>query len=129
MTTTAEKIFALKAPWIMAKLREDFAPLTPTQAAGILGNLGHECNGFSNLAESNGHGPGRGWAQWSFDRRVKFESYCNRNRLDWRSDKANYAWLFLELGGSHKRALVELRKTTTLKAAVRAFERVFEVAG
>jgi hypothetical protein len=84
MTTTAEKIFALKAPWIMAKLREDFAPLTPTQAAGILGNLGHECNGFSNLAESNGHGPGRGWAQWSFDRRVKFESYCNRNRLDWR---------------------------------------------
>jgi hypothetical protein len=124
-----EKTFALKAPWVMSKLREDFAPLTPTQAAGILGNLGHECGGFSKLAESGGHGPGRGWAQWSFDRRVRFEAYCNRHKLDWRSDRANYAWLFLELSGPYKRAITELRRTTTLKDAVRCFERVYEVAG
>lgn len=126
------KTFTLKAPWIMAKLREDFAPLSEMHAGAVLGNLGHECRGFTALQEERplipGSRGGTGWPMWTASRRVKYEAYCARNDLDPRSDKANYAFLFLELRGPYKRALAELRKTETLDEAVRAFERIYEGA-
>jgi hypothetical protein len=122
--------FRLKAPWVMAQLRADFG-LSEEQAAGIVGNLGHESAGFTTFQELRpraGRG-GWGWAQWTGRRRVAFEDYCRRNRLSPVSDKANYAWLFLELKGPEKKAIAALKKTRTLKDAVQTFERAYERAG
>jgi hypothetical protein len=129
--TTAIETFKRKAPTIMVRLQHDF-DLTPTQAAGLLGNLGHESNGLTAFQEVNPIGGGRGgfgWAQWTGPRRVAFESYCNRHDLDPKSDEANYGWLFLELKGTEKAAITALKKTSTLIGAVRAFEAAFERAG
>lgn len=123
--------FEDKAPWIMEKLIKDF-DLTNVQAASILGNLGHESNGFTQLQEVKPLGGGRGglgWAQWTGARRLVYEGYCRRANLDPKSDKANYAYLFAELKGSEKAAIEALKKTSTIKEGVEAFERKFERAG
>ncbi len=46
----AESTFRAKAPGIMAQLIPDF-PITPDDAAAILGNLGHESAGLTTLQE------------------------------------------------------------------------------
>lgn len=128
--SNATQTFALKAPWIMAKLRDDF-DLTEEQAAGIVGNLGHESAGFTAFQEAHpsaGRG-GLGWGQWTGPRRVAFEAYCVRNKLDTHSDKANYAWLFLELKRSEKRAISKLKTADTIEEAVIVFEKAYERAG
>jgi len=59
--------FSAKAPGIMKRLQEDFG-FTKEQAAGILGNLGHESGGLKVMQERNPTGGGRGgygWAQWT----------------------------------------------------------------
>jgi hypothetical protein len=129
MTTAATKTFTLKAPWIIARLREDF-DLTAEQAAGILGNLGHESAGltaFQEVGPTAGRG-GFGWAQWTGPRRVQFESYCARNKLNLKGDKANYAWLFLELKRAFKGTIKALKKADSLEEAVIVFEKNFEKA-
>jgi hypothetical protein len=130
MAKTAVQTFIEKSPSIMKLLMADFG-LSEEQAAGIVGSLGHESAGFTAFQEVNPRGGrgGWGWAQWTGPRRVQFEAYCARNHLDPKSDKANYGWLFFELKGSEKGAIDALKKTTTLKTAVRAFERSFERAG
>jgi hypothetical protein len=127
---SAVETFTAKAPGIIRLLMADFG-LSDVQAAGILGNLGHESNGLTAFQEINPRGGrgGWGWAQWTGKRRVQFEAYCARNHLDPKSDKANYGWLFSELKGPEKRAIDALKKTHTLKEAVRAFERAFERSG
>ena len=45
LPTSADALFRMKAPSIMVKLMNDFG-FTEIQTAGILGNLGHECDGF-----------------------------------------------------------------------------------
>src|SRR5690606_11587737 len=86
----------------MAQLLRDF-PITPTDAAAIVGNAGHECGGFTTLQEINptvkGSRGGYGIMQWTGPRRRAFEAYCARTGKDPSSDDANYAWLFLELKG------------------------------
>ena len=47
----AQRTFMAKAPGIMRKLMRDFPKLQLDDAAAILGNLGHECNGFTKLQE------------------------------------------------------------------------------
>jgi hypothetical protein len=124
-----QELFVLKAPRIMEKLIDDFH-LRDFQAAGILGNLGHECNGFLTMQEKkpqSGRG-GFGWAQWTASRRVAFESFCKEVDLSPVSDAANYRFLKLELGSSHKSAIAQLKNATTLEGAVRAFEEEFEKA-
>jgi hypothetical protein len=127
---TAVETFRAKAPGIMRLLIGDFG-LTDVQAAGILGNLGHESNGLTTFQELNPRGGrgGWGWGQWTGPRRLAFEAYCARNHLDPKSDKANYGWLFSELKGSEKRAIDALKGAHTLTEAVRAFERAYERAG
>ena len=123
-------LFTDKAPWIMNLLRSDFG-LTVEDAAAILGNIGHECNGFKTFQEQApwaGRG-GFGWAQWTGPRRVAFEAYCKRNNLSPTSDKANYGWLWNELKGSEKAAIPALKRASGLEAKVRAFEAKFERAG
>jgi len=126
----SDQLFAAKAPWIMNLLRRDFG-IDVESAAAVLGNIGTECNGFSNLQEINpvaGRG-GLGWCQWTGPRRVSFESYCKRNSLDTKSDKANYGYLFVELKGEERAAIPAVKIAVGLEAKVRAFEQKFERAG
>ncbi|WP_051141524.1 phage tail tip lysozyme [Aurantimonas coralicida] len=129
---TPEQIFRSKAPWIMATLMQDF-PIGVDDAAAVLGNLGHECLGFTKLQEISptvaGSRGGYGWPQWTGPRRRAYEAYCARNRLDPASDRANYAYLFLELKGPEKKAIDKLVAADGLDRKVEAFELAFERAG
>lgn len=132
MPSKAEQLFALKAPWIMELLMRDFS-LDLDSAAAILGNLGHECGGFSLMQEQEptvkGSAGGYGWAQWTGPRRREFEAYCTRNNLDPKEDRANYGWLFVELSTSEKRAIAAVKKPGSVADKVKAFELAFERAG
>lgn len=126
-----DALFREKAPGIMRLLMADFA-LDEESAAAILGNLGHESAGFTAMQEINPVGGGRGgfgWPQWTGPRRRAFEAYCARNNLDPTSDKANYGWLWNELKGSEKGAIIAVRNATGLRAKVEAFEQHYERAG
>jgi hypothetical protein len=123
------EVFRRKAPKIMEDLKKDF-DLEDDQAAGILGNLGAECNGFTELQERHplvrGSQGGYGWAQWTGPRRTLFEKFCRDNGLQKDSDEANYGFLKDELQGSHKYSLDELKAETTLPGAVESFMESFE---
>jgi hypothetical protein len=133
--TSAEQVFRAKAPGIMAKLLQDF-PISVEDAAAILGNLGHECAGFTKLQEIKptvaGSRGGYGWAQWTGPRRRAYEAYCKRTGKDPASDEANYAYLFIELSGiegSEKPAIPKTVAAKDLDAKVEAFEKAFLRAG
>lgn len=125
-------LFEQKAPGIMLKLRQDF-DLSVEEAAAILGNLGHECGGFKLMQEQKptvaGSRGGYGWAQWTGPRRLGFEEYCRRNGLNPASDKANYAWLFIELKGSERLAISAVKRPGSLYEKVLRFEAMYERAG
>jgi len=131
----AEQVFRAKTPAIMAQLMRDF-PITPVDAAAILGNLGHESAGLTTLQEIKPAVPGSkggyGWVQWTGPRRRAYETYCKRTGKDPASDEANYAYLFLELKGiegSEGGAIGKLVAAEGLDAKVEAFERAFLRAG
>lgn len=109
----AQDVFRAKAPGIMAQLMEDF-PLQLDDVAAVVGNFGHECAGFTAMQEINpvveGSRGGYGWPMWTGARRRAYEAYCKRNKLDPASDKANYAYVFVELKGPEKRAIGALLK-------------------
>jgi len=114
----------------MHRLIGDF-DLNEIQAAGIVGNLGHECAGFHTLHEigqPEGKG-GYGWAQWTGDRRKSFLAWCDKRKLGWETDAANYGYLSSELHGTYARSISALEKAYTLEASVVAFERSYEGAG
>jgi hypothetical protein len=123
--------FVAKAPGIMEKLIADFG-LKDFQAAGIVGNIGEECDGFREMQEKKplipGSKGGFGWAQWTGSRRTKFELFCSTNGLSPFSDAANYGYLKDELNDSQKEARDAVRKTPNLSKAVRIFEATFEKA-
>jgi hypothetical protein len=125
-----EELFLLKAPRIMEKLIDDF-DLKDFQAAGILGNIGLECDGFRLMQEVKPIGGGRGgfgWCQWTGVRRDRYEAFCKAQGLDPTSDAANYGYLREELQTSEKAGINALRPTTNLVDAVHAFEHAFERA-
>jgi hypothetical protein len=131
----AEATFRAKAPGIMAKLLSDF-PIGVDDAAAILGNLGHECAGFTAMQEYKpvvaGSKGGWGWPQWTGTRRRAFEAYCKRTGKDPASDEANYAYLFIELKGiegSETAAIPRMIAAKGLDAKVIAFELAFLRAG
>lgn len=124
--------FNQKAPGIMRRLMQDFG-LTKEQAAGIVGNLGHESTGFSELQEKNplipGSRGGYGWAQWTGPRRRAFEAWAAEKGLDPASDEANYGFLKHELETSERGALDAVRGAKTVGEATVAFEQSYERAG
>lgn len=125
-------IFSAKAPKVMADLMRDFL-IDLEDAAAILGNLGHECNGFKTLQEIKpvvkGSRGGYGWSQWTGPRRRAYEAFCKALNLDPASDKANYGFLVEELKGSEKRAIPAVTQATGLRGKVIAFEKAFLRAG
>jgi uncharacterized protein (TIGR02594 family) len=127
----ADADFVGKAPGIMRDLVRDLPGLTATQAGGILGNIGHECMGFRELHQlgmPDGQG-GYGWAQWDGARRTAFLKWAADHVLEWRSDKANYTYLVNELQTTEGHAFNELKRQTSLEAAVINFDQFFERSG
>jgi len=88
--------------------------LTKEQASGITGNLQAE-SGLQAVQERNPIGGGRGgfgWAQWTGPRRDAFEAYAKANKLDPKSDEANYGFLMTELKSpEYAKMLAQLRDT------------------
>jgi hypothetical protein len=129
--TTGTEIFISKAPSIMGKLIADFG-LKDFQAAGILGNIGEECDGFREMQEKKpiipGSKGGLGWAQWTGPRRTLFELFCTNAGLTPFEDAANYGFLKEELNTSQSAALTAVQKTPNISKAVRQFEGTFEHA-
>ncbi|MGO6968123.1 phage tail tip lysozyme [Rhizobium leguminosarum] len=122
--------FDEKAPGVMKQLMRDFG-FKDFQAAGILGNLGHECMGFQVLQEVHpisGRG-GYGWFQWTGSRRNNFENYCKSKNVSLDSDDGNYGFLCEELKNSERTALNATLSTTSLEVATEVFTRTFERPG
>jgi hypothetical protein len=126
----AEDNFKQKAPSWVRWLMRDFH-LTDFQACGILGNIGRECLGFTVLREI-GAAPGKGGygvCQWTGPRAHEFLDYCERNKVDWRSDTGNYGFLKSELSGIYRGCVGAVAKAKTLYDATVSFERSYERAG
>jgi hypothetical protein len=123
--------FDARGAWVLAHLQIDL-DLTPVQASGLVGNLGGESGlvAVQEVSPLAGRG-GFGWAQWTGPRRVAFETWCSDNGLDQRSDEANYRFLVAELKDQipddpQSHTVTQLKKTTTLEAAVYTVEAIFE---
>ena len=121
--------FAGKAPAIMRGLMTRYG-LTREQAAGVLGNLGHESAGFTAYHEG-GQLPGKGgvgWAQWTGSRRRAFEAWTKAHGLDPTSDEAS--WRYLTEGDPETAgAITAVKRTHDAHSAAVAFEGAFERAG
>lgn len=126
------RVFDDMAPRLIARLRGDF-DFNVDGGSAIMGNGGWESAGFTKLQEMKptvkGSRGGWGLMQWTGPRRRAFEAYCKRNNLDPASEKANYAFLFLELKGSERKAVAKTRAAQGLFAKVKAFELSFLRAG
>lgn len=123
-----QPLFAEKVRTVAPRLISALA-ITGIQAAGILGNIGHETAGFSQLREI-GAKPGTGgygWGQWTGARRVDFLRFCgNRN---FRDDDPNIGFLVHELLTSERRALSALQNATNIVDATRVFAELYERPG
>jgi Phage tail lysozyme len=130
-TTSPMAKFKEKAPGIMSQLMDDFG-VNDFQAAGILGNIGVECDGFTEMQEINPVGGGTGgygWAQWTGPRRKQFFAYCQKTGNDKDSDAANYGFMKQEFEGPYKSVIVNLKKTQTVADATRVVLVQYEGAG
>jgi hypothetical protein len=120
-------VFDQKAPGIMVGLMKD-ENLQDFQAAGVLGNIGHETGGFQFYNQIGG-GPGVGWEQWGGERKTEFLQFCAKEGIDPRSDAANYKWMVAEARTTEKKSWDDLRATTTLNQAVEVFMKENERPG
>lgn len=93
---------------IRDRLSKDLG-ISPAAASGIVSNLNAE-SGIAGINERNPTVPGSrggfGWAQWTGDRRLEFESYARLHGQDPASDDANYGFLIHELSTNPKYAAV-----------------------
>ncbi|MGH6791963.1 MAG: TIGR02594 family protein [Methyloceanibacter sp.] len=115
--------FKQKAPPHMVLLMQDFG-FDADDAAAIMGNFGYESAGLTVLEMAGVSG----WPHWTGARRAAFEAYCERNKLDPNSDKANYGWVWNELKGPESGAVVKIKAAIGLRAKVEAFEQAYERA-
>lgn len=131
------KTFDRIAPILMADFIKTFN-LTPEQAAGFVGNFGAESSLISGQQEGKplgttetirGHTGGIDWPQWTASRRTAFAKFVESKKLPYPSYEASWAFVQQELRTTHKHALDQVRKTTTLKAAVETAEGHYEKAG
>lgn len=117
----------VRAGWVVNQLVADLK-LKDFQAAGLVGQFGVESIEFTTLHERGqpeGKG-GYGWAQWTGTRHNDFLNWCDANRLDWRSDEANYGYLVYDLKHGYKGLLAKLKKTKTLEDATHLAHREYE---
>ncbi|MCJ2049701.1 phage tail tip lysozyme [Methylobacterium sp. J-070] len=129
---TPGDFFAAECRRLGPRLMGDLG-LSDIQAAGLLGNLGHESGGFRDLQEIApavaGSRGGWGLAQWTGPRRRAMEAWCRAHALDPADPEASYGYLCAELRGTEAAALAALRQAATLRAATEAVCRRFERPG
>ena len=111
--------------------------LTPEQAAGIVGNLGHESRGETDITEKSsskelvvGSGKGYGLAQWTNRKRQQGLANFAKERGTKTSDlqtQLDYIWH--ELNTTEKNALTKLKQTNTVETATKSFMDNFERPG
>lgn len=123
MSEVFEAKCAVLGPQLMRDLR-----LTAEQAAGLIGNLGHESAGFLHLQEiGRRHGRGgAGIAMWTGPRRHSFEAWCAQHGVSPASDAGNYGYLLHELKGAYASSVTALQRCATLDQATRSFCNTFE---
>jgi hypothetical protein len=108
--------------------------LTPTQSAGIVGNLILESSVIPTAVEYGG-GPGRGIAQWSVGGR--WDTSHNDNITAYANTHGGSRWalgtqldfIWYELTTFSGYGLAQLKATTTVTGATVAFMAKFEVCG
>lgn len=113
-------------PQIMQNLQRDFG-LNREQAAGVLGNLGHESTGFTQMQERGGGG--WGIAQWTGSRRRQFMAYARAHGFAPSSLAANYGFLKHELSTNYAGTVDAVKRARGAGAAMHAFEQHYERAG
>ena len=127
----AMPLFEEKAPAIMRELIRALN-IDTEDAAAILGNLGHESDGF-RVHQEYGHtgaSGGIGWAQWTGARRLDYERWAAGRGLDVRSDEANLRFLIHELTNtSERRVIPQLKAAYGLYNKTKIFCDVFERPG
>ncbi|NVK16705.1 MAG: hypothetical protein HWE35_21240 [Rhodobacteraceae bacterium] len=115
---------------LMRDLMRDFG-FTRAQAAGVVGNLDHESDGFKGLQEYNpivkGSRGGYGYAQWTGPRRRQFEAWAAQNgHSDLSTYEANYGFLKYEMSQTwEKRAVDRVKQTNSVEDATKVFQDTF----
>ncbi len=105
------------------------------QAAGMLGNILVESDGFRADTEYGRPNAGRGWIQWTGTRRRQFERWSSQQGLSPTSDAANYGYLNAEMkgiNGSHWTrgySLNGLKQQQSVDAATDYFMKGYERPG
>ena len=122
--------FAGRSAALMHDLVTKFG-LNPTQAAGLIGNLGYESSGLTpGIHEQGlpGNQGGLGYAQWTGSRRREFEAWAAKNNLDVHSEAANRGFLENELSNTPvgRATIAALKKSQTLQQSTLAGENTFE---
>lgn len=116
-----------RATAVRDRLAADFN-LSTDQAAGIVGNLQSE-SGIQAVQEgapTSGRG-GYGWAQWTGPRRDAFEKWAADNKLDPKSDEANYGFLQQELQSKqYAGTLDRIRQSGSAGQSAQIFENEYE---
>ena len=137
MASTFDRI----APILMGDLIRDFG-FKDFQAAGFVGNFGAESGLISGRQEGTsgatpypirGHTGGIDWPQWTGQgeggRRKAFGDWVEQTGVPYPSYAASYGFVKYELQGAYKKAVTQVKKTTTLKAATETAEALYEKAG
>lgn len=109
-------------------LKQDFG-FSDLDVAAILGNAGHESNGFQTLQERKPMVPGSrggyGIMQWTGPRRRSYEAYCAKYKLDPADMMTNYKYLFIELKGDESRAVDKIKTVSGLEKKTENFMLTF----
>jgi hypothetical protein len=102
--------------------------LSYNQAAGVIGNLMQE-SGLNPKSQQAG-GAGRGIAQWGVNERWRgVVKLANTQKVDPFTLGVQLDYLWQELNGSYKHALIDLKKQSSVQSATESFEKNFEAAG
>lgn len=121
--------FDARGGWLTKALAVEFG-LSLDQAAGVVGNLGYESNGFATLQEISpvvsGSKGGEGFAMWTATRRATFELWCKNHNLSTKSDEGNYGYLLSELHGAYASTITALRRCTTLPQSIMSVGQTYE---
>lgn len=101
---------------------------TPTQAAGMVGNLHKESASSMDpgLHQFNG-GPGRGLAQWEIGGRWdKLDEFAKAQGKSWDDLTVQINFIVYEMKNTRTQALAPVKDATTLYDATYAFMRYYE---
>jgi hypothetical protein len=121
--------FDARAGWLVQQFMVDIDGLKLNHAGGIVGNFGGE-SGLLAVNEKHplvaGSRGGWSWGQWTGPRRTAMESFAAAHGFGMSSDELAYRWTLEELRTTHKHALDQLLKTSSIEAAVETFEAYYE---